>query len=270
MSLRSIKQLTSRNTAIMSSLRNAVQRRNHKERAQPLERQKWGLLEKHKDYSLRAADHNAKKRKLNALRQKASERNEDEFYFGMMSNTSAGGIKRAKRGEENGGGDGKGLGQEVARLMKTQDEGYLRTVLQSTRATRERVEREVLAAEVGVPVQAPLGGGKKIVFGEDGEEAPAVPLAADGDDDDLAGLDDEDESEEDEETEGLSKEEIAARRRKKRTLHSRRRVLEGLRDREARLASALREVEEQRARMNGTVRGVNKNGIKFKRRERKK
>lgn len=35
-------------TAIMSSMRNAVQRRNHKERAQPLERQKWGLLEKHK------------------------------------------------------------------------------------------------------------------------------------------------------------------------------------------------------------------------------
>jgi hypothetical protein len=32
----------------MSSMRNAVQRRNHKERAQPLERQKWGLLEKKK------------------------------------------------------------------------------------------------------------------------------------------------------------------------------------------------------------------------------
>jgi hypothetical protein len=29
-------------------MRNAVQRRNHKERAQPLEREKWGLLEKRK------------------------------------------------------------------------------------------------------------------------------------------------------------------------------------------------------------------------------
>ena len=29
-------------------MRNAVQRRNHKERAQPLEREKWGVLEKHK------------------------------------------------------------------------------------------------------------------------------------------------------------------------------------------------------------------------------
>ena len=51
----------------MSSMRNAVHRRNHKERAQPLERKKWGLLEKHKDYSKRAADHNLKKRKLQTL-----------------------------------------------------------------------------------------------------------------------------------------------------------------------------------------------------------
>ena len=32
----------------MSSMRNAGQRRNHKERAQPEERKKWGLLEKRK------------------------------------------------------------------------------------------------------------------------------------------------------------------------------------------------------------------------------
>lgn len=32
----------------MSSMRNAVARRPHRERAQPLERQRLGLLEKHK------------------------------------------------------------------------------------------------------------------------------------------------------------------------------------------------------------------------------
>ena len=32
----------------MSSMRNVVQRRNHKERAQPQGREKWGILEKHK------------------------------------------------------------------------------------------------------------------------------------------------------------------------------------------------------------------------------
>ena len=32
----------------MSSMRNAVQRRPHRERAQPQGREKWGILEKHK------------------------------------------------------------------------------------------------------------------------------------------------------------------------------------------------------------------------------
>lgn len=32
----------------MSSMRNAVQRRNHRERGQLEGREKWGILEKHK------------------------------------------------------------------------------------------------------------------------------------------------------------------------------------------------------------------------------
>ncbi|KAF2768828.1 hypothetical protein EJ03DRAFT_294103, partial [Teratosphaeria nubilosa] len=124
----------------MSSMRNAVQRRNHKERAQPSERARWGLLEKHKDYSLRAADHNQKKRKLKALQQKASERNDDEFYFAMVNQETDGGRKRARRAEANGGGTA--LREEVVRLMKTQDAGYLRTTLLRTTRLRERVERE--------------------------------------------------------------------------------------------------------------------------------
>ncbi|KAM0309542.1 hypothetical protein ACHAPQ_012566, partial [Fusarium lateritium] len=74
----------------MSSMRNAVARRPHRERAQPLERRRLGLLEKHKDYSLRAKDFNKKKKQLKNLRDKASERNEDEFYFGMMSRNGPG------------------------------------------------------------------------------------------------------------------------------------------------------------------------------------
>ena len=37
---------------VMSSLRNAVKRVEHKERAQPASRRKLGLLEKHKDYGM--------------------------------------------------------------------------------------------------------------------------------------------------------------------------------------------------------------------------
>lgn len=257
------KQISLYTTPTMSSLRNAVQRRNHKERAQPTERKKWGLLEKHKDYSLRAADHNAKKLKLKTLQQKASERNEDEFYFGMMSSSTDRGVKRARRGEENSGG-GKVLAVETVRLMKTQDEGYLRTVLQSTRRLRGRVEEEVVAGETGVRVALPAAG-KKIVFGEDGEDLPVVPAPAVEDDDAFddppSDLEDLNPGQIAQETNSPSREELKLRKL---------RQLEGLKDREEQLTDALREVELQRARMSGTTGGRNKNGVKFKQRQRKR
>ena len=67
----------------MSSLRNAVKRITHKERSQPTDRQHLGLLEKKKDYRIRAADYHHKRDAIATLRKKASERNPDEFYFGM-------------------------------------------------------------------------------------------------------------------------------------------------------------------------------------------
>ncbi|KAK0311948.1 hypothetical protein LTR01_002862 [Friedmanniomyces endolithicus] len=262
----------------MSSMRNAVQRRNHKERAQPTERKRWGLLEKHKDYSLRAADHNAKKRKIKTLQQKASERNEDEFYFAMVNSTTVGGVKQTRRGEENSGGGGKTLPFGVVRLMKTQDEGYLRTTLQGTKRKRERVEREVVVSEVGVggKVSTAGGMGKRVVFGEEGEGVAVVPaptLDEDDGDADMDGFVSESESvasvEEKQDTKGLSREELAVRRRKRHTVTGKRRQVEALRGRESELGMALREVEAQRARMSGKAGGVNKNGIKWKARLRK-
>ena len=70
---------------IMSSLRNAVQRRNHKERGQLASRERLGLLEKKKDYVLRAKDFHSKEKRLKALREKAAQRNPDEFYFKMIN-----------------------------------------------------------------------------------------------------------------------------------------------------------------------------------------
>lgn len=57
--------------------------RVHKERGQPLKRKKYGLLEKHKDYKVRAEDYHRKRKVLKNLRRKAELKNEDEFYFEM-------------------------------------------------------------------------------------------------------------------------------------------------------------------------------------------
>lgn len=67
----------------MSSLRNSLHRRNHKERSQLAHRSRLGILEKHKDYVLRARDFHSKKDRITRLRQKAADRNKDEFYYGM-------------------------------------------------------------------------------------------------------------------------------------------------------------------------------------------
>src|SRR5271170_1794534 len=117
----------------MSSMRNAVTRRPHKERAQPASRAKWGILEKHKDYSLRAQDYNVKKRKLSQLAQKAQERNPDEFAFGMLSADTA---KQGKHGQ--GGGGAERLSHDAVKLLKTQDGGYLRVVAGRGRREVER------------------------------------------------------------------------------------------------------------------------------------
>ncbi|KZT57875.1 small-subunit processome [Calocera cornea HHB12733] len=104
----------------MSSMRNAAPRRNHKERGQLANRQKLGLLEKHKDYILRARDYHAKKNKLTRLRVKASERNKDEFYFGMIKGRTEGGVHVQDRGNE-------ALPVDVAKVLKSQDANYIRT-----------------------------------------------------------------------------------------------------------------------------------------------
>ncbi|ERS95973.1 U3 small nucleolar RNA-associated protein 11 [Sporothrix schenckii 1099-18] len=121
-----------------SSMRNAIQRRSHRERAQPLERKRLGLLEKHKDYSLRAKDWNKKKATLQSLREKAAARNEDEFSYKMISRgrgpgtaLSRGSDQKRDRhwtGTVDGDRGNRALPVDAVRLLKTQDTGYLRTV----------------------------------------------------------------------------------------------------------------------------------------------
>ncbi|CAO2657825.1 Nn.00g070850.m01.CDS01 [Neocucurbitaria sp. VM-36] len=277
----------------MSSMRNAVQRRNHKERAQPVERQKWGLLEKRKDYKLRAADHREKKAKLKILSQKARDRNPDEFSFKMMSSkVDSRGRKVADRGNQ-------ALSMEVVKLLKTQDAGYIRTMLQMARKEREDLEQRLILEEQG-EVKAYKDAeksrrSKHRVFVENEEEQEEFdPDAWFGRGQDLPGRTETihaeelqaESSEDDDEAKApqiktLSKKQLEAqelaRREARKFRKDRERAqsrtaskLAAIKKREQELAAADEELEAQRAKMNNTVGGVNKHGVKFKIRERKR
>jgi U3 small nucleolar RNA-associated protein 11 len=233
-----------------------------------LQRQKWGILEKHKDYALRAKDHNEKRRRLKVLKEKATFRNPDEFHFGMMSAKTIDGLKIGDRGN-------KVLPQSVVKLLKTQDAGYIRTTLQKTRKERERLEQEIQIADG--KVKALKGGGTKsgrqTTFVESKEEQLSfIPPEVDQDDDEWS---DEDEDEEKKPGKSSStlketKEEIVLRRKRARAQEARRTLLATIKEREHDLTLADNELELQRARMNNDIGGVNKEGVKFKIRARKR
>jgi U3 small nucleolar RNA-associated protein 11 len=165
-------------------------------------------------------------------------------------------------------------------------------VLQSTRKEIARLEQEVVAGDKGVKVDA-VSASRKTVFPEEGESEPEMASEdedmADFNDlagfdgfgeldamDGLDGSDDDNMSDapaENTDSKPLTKEEKAARtlaKRKRHFMETRRNKLEALKDREEDLATALRELEDQRVQMNGKAGGVNKNGTKFKVRQRVK
>ncbi|ODN80629.1 hypothetical protein, variant [Cryptococcus amylolentus CBS 6039] len=104
---------------VNAARKNAMSRRNHKERAQPLHRAKLGNLEKHKDYVHRARDYKSKQDRIRKLREIAAFRNKDEFYWGMIKGKTKDGVAIGDRGNE-------ALSTDVVKLLKTQDLGYVR------------------------------------------------------------------------------------------------------------------------------------------------
>ncbi|KAH6583770.1 hypothetical protein BASA50_002833 [Batrachochytrium salamandrivorans] len=101
----------------MSSIRKAAPRRTHRERAQPSARARLGLLEKHKDYVKRAQDFHKKEKAIKSLKEKASFKNPDEFYFGMVNAETKKGVHILKRTET--------FDHEFQTLLKTQDQNYI-------------------------------------------------------------------------------------------------------------------------------------------------
>ncbi|XP_073014925.1 probable U3 small nucleolar RNA-associated protein 11 [Primulina eburnea] len=108
----------------MSSLRNAIPRKAPKERAQPHLRRKFGLLEKHKDYLIRAGAYHQKEQTLLKLKEKAALRNPDEFYFKMIKTKTVGGVHKSESQANK-------YTNEELMLMKTQDIGYILQKLQT-------------------------------------------------------------------------------------------------------------------------------------------
>ena len=189
------------------------------------------------------------------------------------------------------------LSQEAVKLLKTQDSGYLRTMLQKTRRALEKREQEFILRE-GQGAEAlggsnNLGQGQHVVFVGSREEQKqrlmekGIANTNDAEQglEDRPGIDGLDRAEEScvsstlrksksrramEREELAKKEENLLRKKHKKEQEARRAKLAALQAREKDLMDAENELELQRAKMSNSVGGVTKAGLKWKIRERKK
>ena len=153
-----------------------------------------------------------------------------------------------RTGTVNGDRGNVALSTEAVRLFKTQDLGYVRTMRNKALKEVEMLEQ----SRVGIK-----GEGKKIVFVEDVEEQQKKleDVEMDNDDEDHINI-----------------EEKNLRKLQSKEADKLENRLEVARERLKALTDADQALEIQRARMakSTTVGGVNKNGVKFKVRERKR
>lgn len=147
----------------MSNLRNLLKTRTYRERSQPQARQHLGLLEKKKDYVLRAKDFHRKEDELKKMREKAAFKNPDEFYFKMAHTKMENGVHRKARGEQHT--------HDEMRAFKREDASYL--MLKQT-AEAKKIER--LRANLHM-LDAPLLN-KHTIFASDEASARELDPAA--------------------------------------------------------------------------------------------
>jgi len=140
---------------------------------------------------LRARDYHSKQERIKTLRRKAADRNKDEFYFGMVNRRTKEGVHIQDRGNV-------AMPVDMVKILKTQDENYVRTMRNSNTKKIDRIKSRLSAMadlvhggrEVGeeecavleksgvLPSQKRKGkakarsanGPKHVVFVEEGEE----------------------------------------------------------------------------------------------------
>jgi U3 small nucleolar RNA-associated protein 11 len=247
---------------------------------------------------------------LKRLQEKAKDRNPDEFNFGMV------GAKNTQQGKHGRGvgvsrdsAAARGLSHDAIKLLKTQDQNYLRTVGERIRRQIERLEQDMQLQEgmnvvlgvksknkeeqeeddddefdgfddfddldFGAPV---IPKPRKVVFADDKGDQQSMQRLREDDD----AMDEDQDADEDKssharktpkqltaEKEAL-REARRARKIRKRVIEGRENKLTALRKQYAEIQKAEREVELQRGKMDRSVGGTNKDGLKWKVRERKR
>lgn len=201
---------------------------------------------------LRAILTKPKKAQIKALKQKAAEKNPDEFYHGMLSSSGPSIRGKNRTGTVNGDRGNQVLSTEAVRLFKTQDLGYVRTARNVAAKSVEELEQRALGKRRG---------GNKVVFVDGIEEQMQMLRKSENDGEG----DEEDIQEESREAKKVKKlQEVAAEKLEAR--------LEAARARLSALNEAEAALDLQRAKMSKTptVGGINKHGVKYKIRERKR
>jgi U3 small nucleolar RNA-associated protein 11 len=223
---------------------------------------------------------------LKALRQKAADRNPDEFYYGMMSRkgpTSWASTGKRWDGTVEGDRGNKSMDVATVRLLKTQDMGYVRTMRTIVAKELASLEQRLVQArgvnavedgdadddddEMPMPARRPTPKPRKIVFVDDEAERDQVMQEAPNNLDETREDGEEPfEGFDDENSDGGSKPDTKAERIRK--LKQKR---NNARQKLKALAEAEIALEEQRAKMakTATSGGLTKKGQRIKVKARK-